>query len=289
MQTSSKAWLGGALAALVILGAGLAWKDKPAEPEPLRVHTAAPAASRAPRPLPAQAAQAARVPASIARNAEPLNVQVERLLATQDPQDAFAAYHLVVGCTAFNTDPGFKVWDDTLRARRDLTADERRDMTSMCGKMTERERQARLDYLALAIKGGAPGAALMYGLEGPFGDRNALQTRPDDPLVKEWKATAIAQITQAAEAGDLTTLMWWGVQNLYGSELAEKNPVTGYGYLLAFGLIQADRLGADDPGARAYRDGSEVMNVLGAGLSAEQRAAAIAAARSIAKKVKERR
>lgn len=288
MQTREKLWMAGGLAALVI-GAGWLWQDRPAEPAPQRVHTATAPPPRPALPLPAHDAKAPSVPATIARNAEPLNLQVERLLATRDPQDALAAYYLVAGCTEFNTRHGLKLWDDTLGAQRDMSADERRGMTAMCGNMTERERQARLDYLALAVEGGAPGAAWIFAGEGPFGDRSALQTRPGDPLVQEWKARAVTQLTQAAEAGDLATLTVWGIQKLYGSDLADKDAVLGYGYLLAVSFIEADRSGPDSAGARAYRDGHDVMNAFGAGLTSEQRAAAIAAARSIANKVKGRR
>jgi hypothetical protein len=158
----------------------------------------------------------------------------------------------------------------------------------MCTGMTERERLARLDYLAIAVKGGVEGAAWTFANEGPFGDPSALKTRPDDPLVQEWKTTATTQLTQAAEAGDQMVLLVWGLQLLSGSGFAEKNPVLGLSYLLAFGFIQSDRAGPGDPGAQMYKDGSTMINALAGNLTAEQRAAAVATGRSIADKLKRR-
>ena len=76
---------------------------------------------------------------------------------------------------------------------RGMTEREKQHDARLCGPMTERERQARLDYLAIALEAGVRGAAEAFLEAGPFGDPSALQTRPDDPLVKEWKATARAE------------------------------------------------------------------------------------------------
>lgn len=280
------------LVLIVIVVAGFAWMRSGTEADAPAADTSpptpAPVAVRAP-PAPKRVPDRAPLPASIATSGLLLSEQVKHLLATQAPQDAYTAYFLISACTMFNRKHDLTLYDDKLRAGRAMTADERRHMTGMCGAMTERERQARLDYLAIAVKAGIPGAAWSYAAEGPFGDPSALQTRPDDALVQAWKQTARAQLVDAAEAGDPITLVTWGVQNISGSDLAARDPVLGYGYLLAFGLIDAYRNGPNSPGALAYRDDSAMMNALAGDLTPEQRAVALAAAQRIAQRAKRRR
>jgi len=288
MQIRSKRVLIGAVLAIVIVGAGIAWKRDPAAPavQSADIRPAPVPAASPPRSLAPQVPGVQPVLASIANSNESLRVQVDRLLATQEPRSAYAAYFLVSGCTMFNRHRDMKLFDPKLQAERDMTASERQGLTKLCSEMTERERTARLDYLAKAVKGKVEGAAWTFAAEGPFGDSSALKTRPDDPLVQEWKTTATTQLSQAAEAGDMLTLLVWGLQLLSGSELTEKNPQLGYSYLLAYGFIQLDRLGQNDPAAQTYREGSPMMNAMGGNLTMEQRAAAAVMGRSIADKLK---
>ena len=217
---------------------------------------------------------------------EPVGVQAQRLIATNDGRKAFEAYWLLLGCTSFNLHHEINVYDEQLRAYRRMNAAEQRHAGKVCGSMTERERQARLDYLAMAVKAGVPSAAWIFATEGPFGDPGALKTRPDDPLVQAWKATATAQLVRDAERGEPGTLIAWGMEKMNGSDFTDKDPAGGYGYLLAFGLIRADREGSADPGAQVYAEGSEMMSAIGAGLTQQQRATALVEARRIAAAVK---
>lgn len=271
-----------------IVAGGVAWRHRSdAPPAPVTVAaTPAPRVAAPPSPM----RPTAVLPASILVSADApgVNVQVEHLLASHDPQHAFTAYWLVSSCAAFNTKPDFDIYDDKLRANRSLNAEEKRNLGKMCGSLTERERQSRLDYLAIAVKAGLPGAAWQFALEGPFGDPSALKTRPDDPLVREWKAAAVAQLNRAAEAGDPTTLIVWSMQSLNGSDLADKNPALAYRYLIAFGMINGDQFGPNNTTAKAYADGSATMNGLQFDLTPEQRAIEQAAARRIADEVKRR-
>jgi len=269
----------------IVVGGGLAWRRVPAEPAAGGDVTRMPSQPSAALPAVPGATSSVTVPASVAASGQTLKEQVETLLATDDPKDAYAAYFLVKACTEFGRDVEFKLRDDRGN-KREMTSIERQQLTRMCSGMTERERQSRLDYLAKAIKGGVSMAALSFAAEGPFGDPSALATRSEDPLVKEWKVTAATQLTEAADSGDIATLIVWGFQLLNGSDLAPKVPVLGYGYLLAYGLIQADRLGARDVSAQTYKDGSPLMTVLSRDLSPDQRAVAMATARLIADKAK---
>lgn len=293
MQIAQERWLVGALVAVVVAATAFIWQQLDGQAE-TPVENARPAAAPPSRPAPSAPAQQPRAPATptavlVDDPGQPLAVHVERLLATGDPRQAYTAYMLVWSCARFNDRHDLAVHDSTLGASRPLSAGERQDMAKVCGSMTERERLARLDYLAVAVKAGVPGAAWAFAVEGPFGDPSALKTRPDDALVREWKATAVAQLTRAAEAGDPLTLMIWGLENLGGSDLTDKQPALGYTYLLANGLIQADRFGAKHLSAQTYADGSPLMSALAHALTPEQRAAALVAARRLADKVKARR
>lgn len=280
----------------VALAAGLlAWMPRDGDAPDAAVPAAAPAA----RPAVPLARPAQPPPAPVSNDALPLRAQVERLLASHDPADAFHAYWLLADCAAFNADHDRLVFDedevkrwkgDSLPGVRPMSEREKQHEARLCGAMTERERQARLDYLAIALKAGVPGAATAFANAGPFGDPSALKTRPDDPLVKEWKATARAALARAADSGtDIGALHVWASYNQVGSDITEKDPAVAYPYMLAIGLIQADLLGADDLLAKVYAQDSELMTALAADLGPEQRAAGLAAARRIAGLAKEAR
>jgi hypothetical protein len=290
MEKPLQQWLVGAFVVAGIGAAGLMWNSSTRETVVAVAGAPPPDAPRAAVPVPAQAVSPA-VPASVLAAAVNPNLRahVADLLASHDPYDAYAAYMLVSTCASFNRRQDLAVHDSKLGAKRALNADERRNMTRMCGAMTERERLARLDYLATAVKAGVPGAAWMHAVEGPFGDPSALTTRPDDPLVREWKATAASQLDKAAEAGDTTALMLWGMQKLTGSDLTDKHPVQGYGYLVAVGLIDAQVAQPGDRSPQMFAEGSGLLTALGGQLTQEQRAAALAEARRIAAAAKARR
>jgi hypothetical protein len=290
MEKRLQQWLVGALIVAGIGAAGLMWNSSTRETVVDVAGAPPPHAPRAAVPVPAQAVSAA-VPASVLAAAanQNLSTHVADLLASHDPHDAYAAYMLVSSCASFNRRHDLEMHDNKLGAKRALSADERRDMTRMCGAMTERERLARLDYLATAVKAGVPGAAWMHAVEGPFGDPSALTTRPDDPLVREWKATAASQLDTAAEAGDTTALMLWGLQKLGGSDLTDRHPVQGYGYLVAVGLIEAEVAQPGDRSPQMFAEGSGLLTALGGQLTQAQRAAALIEARRIAAAAKARR
>lgn len=288
MEKRLQQWLVGALVVAGIGAAGLMWNSSTRETV---VAVAGAPPPNAPRAVVPVRAVPAAVPASVlaAASNQNLSAHVADLLASHDPHDAYAAYMLVSSCASFNRRHDLEMHDNKLGAKRALSADERRDMTRMCGAMTERERLARLDYLATAVKAGVPGAAWMHAVEGPFGDPSALTTRPDDPLVREWKATAASQLDTAAEAGDTTALMLWGLQKLGGSDLTDRHPVQGYGYLVAVGLIEAEIAQPGERSPQMFAEGSGLLTALGGQLTQEQRAAALIEARRIAAAAKARR
>jgi hypothetical protein len=293
-------WCAGALTAG--LAGALAWATRPAVSAASAFAHAATAGAleaRAPAHAPARGARPRTLQVlAAATDDQLLQVQVARLLATHDPADAFRAYELGAECDGFNRNHDLLVFDeeefkrwkgDTLPGYRGMNASEKAHETRICSGMTERERVARLDYLAVAVAAGVPGAAVAFAHEGPFGDASAPKTRPDDPLVVAWKATAKARLSEAAETGDMKALNYWQGQNAGGSDLTEQNTALSYRYLLAQGLIESDRLGPNSGIARLYAPDGDLANGMAGDLNAAQRAAELAAARRIADVAKERR
>ncbi|MFK3736672.1 hypothetical protein [Massilia sp. TN1-12] len=280
-------WLLGTLAAGIVAAGWFARRD---DATPAEVRPAAPPSVQ--RPLsPAQAPAPARSSLPVPADTPPnQRIQVERLLASHDPHDAFAAYELVARCAAFNVEHDAPVFDeeelkhwkgDTVPGFRGMTAPEKEREARVCDGMTERERQSRLDYLAIAAAADVPGAAIAYAREGPFGDPSALETRPDDPLVKEWKTRAAGQLAQAAEMdADLSALAYLAGENFNGSGLTARDPLLAYRYTTAMAMIYADMFGPNHPMARMNDE---------ADLTPAQRDAEQAAARRIADRARERR
>jgi len=277
------------LLAIFALAAGLfAWQRQPVD-APAAQAPAPPPSSR-----PAQVAAQPSVrsqPMPVLPDEPPLNVQVDRLLATHDPADAYRAYRLVADCATFNLNHDRIIFDeqelkhwtrDSLPGFRAMTDDEKRHDAKLCSGLTERERQSRLDYLATAARAGVPGAAIDFATEGPFGDPSALQTRPGDPLVQEWKATALAQLTRAAESGaDLGAIRYLANAYAIGSVPAERKPLLAYRYFVASSLIDEDLIGPG-PMSRTLAEQRESLSAMVQNFSPEQRAAELTAARRIA-------
>ena len=282
-------WLAGALALGVLAAVLAAWigrdDDTPAAP-------AAPMPTARPRPAapaPARVRQAAAGTATAAAEL-PLAAQFEQYMASGDPALAFAAYRLIADCVEFNDRHDRLVFDRRIAARaprdtimpgyRAMTDDEKRHDAAYCAGLTARQREARLDALARAAKAGVPGAAVAFADEGPFGDRSALRTRPDDPLVQAWKASANAQLAQAADGGDAATLIYFAPALLSGTDVVERDAALAYRYNMALGLIYADLLGPGDPAAKAFTQ--QIPGMVEAELDPAARAAALEAARRIA-------
>lgn len=220
-----------------------------------------------------------------------LSKQVQELVETHDPEKLYLAYGLLADCVEFNRDHDRMIYDEELRKKspdnafgyRHMTEQEKQRDTMRCGAMSERERQSRLDYLAAAAKAGVPGSAIAFLREGPFGDPSALTTRPDDPLVQEWKALARAQLIAEAEAGtDPGVVNYIATEYAAGSPTFERNAGLAYRYFLANGLIHGEILGPDSDIAKFFAEDSALMDSIGKDLSPAERAAELAAARQIA-------
>ena len=219
--------------------------------------------------------------------------QIDRLVASNDPNNVYKAYALIRDCAEFNRHQDRAIFDVAEVATkhnvlpwRAMTGDEKRLNTVLCSQMTERTRLSRIDYLAAAAKGGVPGAAIEMADQGPFGDPSALNSRPDDPIVQEWKRTVMEQLSRHAEEGDSGVLAYLWAREATDNPLTGRNPSLAYRYLLAQGLILRDlevanNLAANDLGSVMYGPlGPLASNI--DGLTEEQRKTESAAAQRIA-------
>lgn len=284
------------LCGAAVLLAGLAAFQYLRTPEQAAVTKVA-AVPATPRPDAAAAVSTVAAPVMApAAIAEPgLVEQVDRLIASRDPVKAYAAFTLINDCATYNRDHDRMVYDlaevqskRSMLPFRAMTDAEKHHDALLCAGMSERMRLSRIDYLAIAAKAGVRGAAIQMAQEGPFGDPSALLSRPDDPLVQEWKRTVLDQLTNSAESGDMGTLAYLWAKEVMGDPITGKHPALAYRYVVAQGLIMRDLMGPDDLGAAMYGpDGGLARDI--EGLTTEQRAAELAAAQRIAEAAREQR
>lgn len=155
----------------------------------------------------------------------PLARQVDRLLASGKPEDAYKAYALVQACVYFARDGDLHIQGEILPGGVmpefiGLTEEQKERQTQLCKPVTQRMLDSRLDYLAIAAKAGVRGAAVDFYVVGPFGDNSALQSRPGDPLVLEWKQQAIEYLNASADKGDMASLGLLVMHRLGKTDLA---------------------------------------------------------------------
>jgi hypothetical protein len=166
---------------------------------------------RPPRPIDAPLATVAAVPASAAAT-------IERLTGTGDPRDAYQAFRLIAKCVrARELDDEMKSlpMGPDFAAERAAYGDGRQRVRDACQDITPAQIAARLALVEKAARAGVPGAVSACIGEGPFGDKTALEQRPDDPLVTEWVEQAIASVKAAARRDDVEAILQLGLLSLY--------------------------------------------------------------------------
>ena len=72
-----------------------------------------------------------------------------------------------------------------------------------CKYVPEQDSRTLSQWTLIAASAGIPHAIFWYGIRGPFGDPTALESRPDDPLVIEWREQVLAMMIKAIRNGDL--------------------------------------------------------------------------------------
>ncbi|SFL67520.1 hypothetical protein [Rugamonas rubra] len=291
-----KKWFPGALLAAAIAAALLAWQDSGSSTAQAVAASSSKAAPQTSAPARAET-KPSMFPVPV--DEVPLAEQVQGLMATGDPEKAYHAYLLLARCEQFIRDGDRPTFDvellktkrpEYLPGYRGMNEQEKQHDTKLCSGMTERLRLSKLESLAIAVKAGVMGAVAAFAQEGPFGDPGALKTRPDDPLVQEWKAVARAQLVSAVEAGtDISAIMYLAAESQNGSDLFEKNMLLAYRYFMAQGLFDGEQYGAESMSAKWFAKDGEFMVAMGKDLSPAERAAELAAAQHIADNFREQR
>ena len=233
---------------------------------------------------PGDAAQADR-PAG--RPGMPLATQIDLLVSTGVPADALRAYWLAQGCIDFS-EKGMLLKTDLQSPThlRGLTDEEYRAQTALCAGMTERIKMSRLDHLAMAARAGVSGADDAFLRVGPFGDRSALKTRPDDPLVNAWRVEAEQLLTAHAEAGDIISMLTLMQEYSGYGETLNADPALALRYTYAVSEIFERMLERSDPKfPNPYK--AQVDLALKGPLSTQQVTTAIAAGKDMAEKAAE--
>lgn len=220
---------------------------------------------------PGDPAQADRVKAGAG---VPLSTQVDLLIASGVPADAYRAYWLVQACVDI-AESGAPL--------QTLGDDERQAQKALCGGMTERIKMSRLDHLAIAARAGVSGADGEFLRAGPFGDLGALKTRPDDPLVKAWRVEAEQLLRMHAEAGDVKSMLTLMQEYVGGGLVLDADPALALRYSHALSAIFQRMLNRSNPDfPNAYKVLAD--NAMKQISSAEQVDTAIAAGNAMADK-----
>jgi hypothetical protein len=212
--------------------------------------------------------------------AEPLAHRIDRLAASADPHDAFQAWWLLHACVVFER-------TGRLPAREGAEREVLDDPAHACATLNERSKMARIDHLERAARGGVDGALAELVEEGPFGDPTALTTRPDDPLVQQWKARVNGMLNDQAEQGYWSSLyqvftgFWFG----HPAIAADRQSALAYGMALRDIMVKLDGV----PEQQAIPFNSPFLDEIGAGLTPAEKARAQARADAIVARAADQR
>ena len=214
--------------------------------------------------------------------AEPLARRIERLAASGDPRDAWRAWWLLHACVVFERTGRLPERDGT-----DASGESIAGPATACATVSERMKMARIDHLERAARAGVDGALAELVEEGPFGDPTALMTRPDDPLVKEWKARVNGMLNTQAEQGywaslyQLFTGFWFG----HPAIAADRQSALAYGMALRDIMVKLDGVSEQE----AIPFNGPFLDEIGAGLTPDQKAHAQARADAIVARAADQR
>lgn len=198
MNPNSKVWL--CVVLLAIIGGlaiihSMSGRD-PMVPKQAPATTAPPSSTARASEVPARLASAAMASSpTLTNNAVNINAQVAGLLSEGNGAGLLAAHQIVAQCLTIERlrREGFR------NPQVDKIHDER---LKECSELAYSYRRDYLSWLKRAIDQKVPGAAILFLSAGPNGNPDDLQFRASDPIVVEWKKTAIDYLIQAARNGE---------------------------------------------------------------------------------------
>lgn len=192
---------------IVVVGLYLVWDVKDPEANAVQELTKAPM-----RPIVQTEDQAPEVapPAKQTTHSQKNAIdQLKELADSKRPEDAFKRYQILAAC--FHDAEELKSFDSWA-----INEDNRLHIAERKPELEKSMRQCvgvdytamahRFDLLNLAVRANVKGAASAYLYEGPNGDKFALETRPTDPYVLDWKKRTIAQLENAAQQCDQSAI-----------------------------------------------------------------------------------
>ena len=178
-----------------------------------------------------------------------LAAKVRDLSSSPNPADSLRAYNILAECKWAKEEE--RTFNLTRKAERDPVQVKRFEsgqfaarIAQACGDLKEPELGQRLALVERAAAAGVPLAAIHLANEGPWGDFDALYTRPQDPQVLEWRRKVSALIHFAAAKGDVAALTSLASQYSTGSGVVgELNPTLALQYAVAQHLVYEAQTG----------------------------------------------
>jgi len=138
--------------------------------------------------------------------------------AAGDPEKSLAAFNKIDECLTVENDKelvdntDMKITRENGGMQIQLVAHKADEKTlqalrKACAGLTGRTRLDRFQLLEYAVNQHEGGALARYIFAGPHGDRNALNERPDDPAVIEWRRDALKRLDDSIAQGYLDAVM----------------------------------------------------------------------------------
>ena len=193
--------------------------------------------------------------------------QIDALVKTKDPTDAYAAYQLVHRCLFSRANEVRAVAEPALAKRADwVTPGE------ACGDISPGQITSRLQWLNIAADAGVHGAAEDVNHEGPDGDWRYAR---NSPLMNDWNKRSAMQSQAAIASGDPWALGGAWAEAAGKIPWIKPNPWEALKFAVAWQEVLVAQTG------RTSEDGLASIEALKASLPPDQAAAAIAAGEQI--------
>lgn len=216
---------------MLVVGMYMAWNTKDTsietaqKPAPATKHPLTHAMSQAPE---------AAAPAKDERlNTKTAVEELKELADSTTPEDSFKRYQILATC--FHDAEELKSFDTWAinEDNRQYIAERKPQLEKSrqhCAGVDYAAMIHRFDQLSIAVRANVKGAASAYFYEGPAGDQFALETRPTDPNVLDWKRRTVTQLENAAQNCDQSAVS--DLTQVYHSNvMTEKDPAKELLYL----------------------------------------------------------